>query len=291
MAEDVASFLADLFRDVPHCRALSADEVEIAVSGNERRKNQRIQPETKLVAVSDSEIVGLALCGQGRTGSGSPSGRGFVRFLGYKRGHRRVGETLLNAVESLASESNASALTVFSRAFPFFRPLPQLSLSNHLAHIQGLLSARGYARSRGHVLLEWPHFSVNSVPRAGPLEFRIETLPEEGEHPAVRVTSILNNREVGVCFIRPFRTSAGRQGEGPWLCVNDVDIVSEEQGKGYGWLTLQRGLREAAQQGYRSAIIGTNESNGPALSLYANIGFRPVDWTYDFHRDLKVSDD
>ena len=288
MARDLAAFFADLVGGVPHCRSLTPDEVDIAVSGNERRKNRRIQPEVKLVAVSGSEIVGLALVGQQRTATLRPTGRGVVRFLGYKRGCRRAGQMLLNAVESHALENNASSLTVFSRGFPFLRDLPQASLSNHLAHIQGLLAARGYVRSRGHVLLEWPCFSPEPVPATCLLNFQSETLLEDGDLPALRVTSLLNCREVGVYFSRPFWTSEAKKGEGPWLCVNDVDVVEAEQGKGYGWLTLQRGLYEASQLGYRSAIIGTNEHNGPALSLYANMGFRAVDWTYDFHRDLKA---
>ena len=287
MARDLATFFADLVGGVPHCRSLTPDEIDFAVGGNERRKNRRIQPEVKLVAVSGSEVVGLALIGQGRTGTMRPTGRGIVRFLGYKRGCRRAGQMLLNAVESHALENNASSLTIFSRNFPFFRSLPQASLSNHLAHVQGLLTARGYVRSKGHVILEWPCFPQEPVPTSCPLDFRSETVPEDGDMPALRVTSFLNASEVGVYFSRPFRTSEVKKGEGPWLCVNDVDVVEAEQGKGYGWLTLQRGLYDASQLGYRSAIIGTNENNGPALSLYANMGFRPVDWTYDFHRDLQ----
>ena len=65
MARDLSTFFADLVDGVPHCRSLTPDEIDFAVGGNERRKNRRIQPEVKLVAVSGSEVVGLALIGPG----------------------------------------------------------------------------------------------------------------------------------------------------------------------------------------------------------------------------------
>ena len=284
LGNTLAAFFADLVVGIPHCRALTPDEIELAISGNERRKNRRIQPEEAIVALSGAEVVGLALYAQWRTVSLRPVGRGVVRFLGFRRGCRRAGQMLLDAVESHALADGVTSLTVFSEAFPFARCLPQVSLSNHLAHIQGLLAARGYNRRQGRVILEWPRFCAEPISATCPLDFRSETWPDEGDLPALRVTSHVHGREVGEYFSRPFRTSRAMEDAGPWLFVNDVDVIEEEQGKGYGLLTLQHGLAEASRLGYRSAIISTYENNGPALSLYSNMGFKPVDWTYDFLR-------
>ena len=261
---------------------MSREELELAISGNERRKNQRIQPEQKWIAVAGSEVVGLALVGQHRTGTLQPTGRGIVRFLGYKRGLRRAGQMLHDAIDNYARDNEIKTLT----AFPFLRSLPNPSLSNHLAHIQGLLTACGYTHSQGHVRLEWRHFTAEPIPSTCPLEFRIETEPTDGDLPALRVTSYLKGNEVGVCYSRPHPTSESRASEGPWLVVYDLDIVESEQGNGFGWLTLQKGLAEASTHGYRSAVIGCNENNGRALSMYANVGFKAIDWSYDFNRDL-----
>ena len=149
-----------------------------------------------------------------------PSGNAVIRFLGYKRGLSRAGRILLDSVEAHCTDQGASSLTAFPRAYPFARSLPQPSLTNHLGHIQGILSARGFVGLRGPVRLEWTAFSQERVPEDCPLEFKSEVTTNADDLPSLRVTAFLEGVEIGVYLSCPFLTTDQRKGEGPWLSVN-----------------------------------------------------------------------
>ena len=286
MANELTEFFNELIEDVPHCRPIITNEMHLAISGNNRRKNRRIHPEQTFVAIANGEIQGFALAAQQLTRTLRNKGSGIIRFLGYRRGNRTAGQALLDAAESHLENYKVKEITAFSRSFPFTVCHSIGGLSNHLTHIQGLLTASEYKRTRGHITLEWRAFSIKDVSATCPLEFICKELPNQGELPDFLVTAYLNSQPVGECFCRSFQTSPKEKDSGPWFCVYDVDVVDGMRGKGYGWLTLQRALVMAHKIGYRGAIIGTNETNGPALSLYSNIGFRPVDWTYNFTKKI-----
>lgn len=282
MTNELTECFNELVKGVPHRRPLTTDEMHLAISGNNRRKNRRIHPERTFVAIANGEIQGFALAAQQLSGTLQNKESGIIRFLGYQRGNGTAGKVLLDAAESHLENCKVKEITAFSRSFPFTICHSLGGLSNHQTHIQGLLTARGYERIRGHVTLEWREFSVEDVPATCPLEFVYEETSTQEGLPDFLVTAYLNGQPVGECFCRPFQTSQKEKDAGPWLSVNDLDIVDGLRGKGYGWLTLQRALLMARKIGYRSAIIGANETNGPALSLYSNIGFKPIDWIYGF---------
>jgi len=64
--------------------------------------------------------------------------------------------------------------------------------------------------------------------------------------------------------------------EGGWAGVFDVVVKPEERGRGLGRRIMRLALDAAAEAGARSSYLQVVEGNGPAESLYASLGYRPL---------------
>ena len=71
-----------------------------------------------------------------------------------------------------------------------------------------------------------------------------------------------------------------------WLHTTWLGIEDEFQGQGLGRYLLQYELQEMHKVGYRHAAISTAWDNHRAFLFYSNCGYRTVDWTYGFVKDL-----
>ncbi len=68
-----------------------------------------------------------------------------------------------------------------------------------------------------------------------------------------------------------------------------IGVEEDVQGKGIGRYLLQRALLEMHGAGYRHATISTARHNYRAALCYTNLGYRVVDWTYAYERELEVT--
>ena len=71
-----------------------------------------------------------------------------------------------------------------------------------------------------------------------------------------------------------------------WFMTTWIGVEREFQGRGLGRHLLRRALIEMRRAGYRHAAISTERRNCRAFLFYANFGYRVVDWTYGYGREL-----
>jgi ribosomal protein S18 acetylase RimI-like enzyme len=63
----------------------------------------------------------------------------------------------------------------------------------------------------------------------------------------------------------------------PRIGLIDVQVAAEHRRKGFGRFLVSEIFRRARQNLVQSVVVQTSAVNGPALSLYASLGFQPVD--------------
>jgi ribosomal protein S18 acetylase RimI-like enzyme len=69
----------------------------------------------------------------------------------------------------------------------------------------------------------------------------------------------------------------GRRDGRPRIGLIDLEVAAEHRRKGFGRFLVSEILRRARQNMVQSVAVQTSAVNGPALSLYASLGFQPVD--------------
>ncbi|MYF98780.1 GNAT family N-acetyltransferase [Candidatus Poribacteria bacterium] len=72
-----------------------------------------------------------------------------------------------------------------------------------------------------------------------------------------------------------------------WTYTEWLGIEDDFQGKGFGKFLLQYSLQEMQKAGYRHASISTSLDNYRAILFYSNVGYKVVDWTYEYQKTIK----
>ena len=151
---------------------------------------------------------------------------------------------------------------------------------------KGLFGFNGYRRCEGEVFLDWEDYSVTPMPSSLPVELSVDWEPGRGQHPNCTVHAHQDGEQVGICESLcggEFSSHADAQ---DWLHTVWLGIEEEFQGQGLGRYLLQYALQEMKKIGYRHAAISTSWTNHRAFLFYSNCGYRTVDWTYGFVRNL-----
>ncbi len=160
------------------------------------------------------------------------------------------------------------------------------SLSNYLDHIQALLAYNGYKPVNGWASLNWENFDAKPVHPDQSVELTINWEDGKGERANCTVKAIKEKEDVGECEC----VSAGEFSKHPkaqdWIYTGWLGIEEEFQGKGYGKYLLQYTLQEMQKVGYRHAILNTSRDNYRALLFYTNLGYKIVEWTYEYVKDM-----
>lgn len=91
------------------------------------------------------------------------------------------------------------------------------------------------------------------------------------------------NEEEDVGFIRFLGYERGERNAG------QAALEKAFQGQGLGRYLLNYTLQEMHNVGYRHAAISTNWENYRALLFYSNCGYKVVDWTYEYEKNLPRS--
>jgi len=285
--EGLAAVFNQTLRPVPHCYPAAAEELARALPP---AGHPRLHSEAAFAASEGGWMAGFIHVAIERAQEPGARERGVIRFACYARGERRAGQSLLQAAEAHLRDRGVTRVTAFPQEYRYDRlyHLEHAYLSDHMDPVQALLTFHGYRRSRSEVFLDLPDYEpVTPAPAEAGVEVSLEWREGRGTRPGLVVRAHREGKEVGICKC----VSCGEYAEAAeaqdWMFTQWLGVEEEVQGRGLGRHLLQRALVEMHGVGYRHAAISTDGGNGRAFLFYANCGYRMVDWTHEFGRDLE----
>ena len=154
--------------------------------------------------------------------------------------------------------------------------------------MQALVRFRGYAKTGGEVFLDWLDMQPNSASDASGLDYElcVEDRPGAGLRPGLRVRAIQDGDGIGECELVSGAGSSADDEAHDFAFCEWLGVEEEYQGRGLGRFLLAHAMYLARERGYRHGAISTAFDNDRAFLFYTNYGFRVVDWTYEFAREL-----
>ena len=291
MQEPLTQFYNRMTADVPHCYPVKEEEFAIAmhrITADEADiKEDGLDSEIAFVAMADGIPQAFIHVGISRSGENREEKLGVIRFFAYERGARRIGQAVLETAEVHLKTFNVSQISAFPQECQYrFYHFEHAYLSDALDQVQGLLGFNGYRRSSGEVFLDWEDYSVTPVPSSLPVTLSVEWKDGRGQLPNCTVLAHQNGKQVGICESLGGGEFSSHTDAQPWLHTVWLGIEDDFQGQGLGRYLLQYALQEMKKIGYRHAAISTAWDNHRAFLFYSNCGYRTVDWTYEFVKDL-----
>ena len=291
MAPELTSAYNEVTRGVPHCYLVSVEDFASAVApaAEGGSSHKLLHSEAVFVGRAGGLILGFIHVAVQRPEEDEEREEGIIRFFAYERGYRAVGQDLLAAAEDYLRERGVHRITAFDQdyRYPFYH-FDHAYLSDHLDHVQAALGFNGYRRVAGEVYLDWPNCrSVIPAPADVSVDISLKWRPGRGTRPGLIARVHQGEKAIGVCECvsgGEFSHVAEAQ---DWFFTTWIGISEEMQGKGLGRHLLQRALQEMQRVGYRHAAISTDWQNFRAFLFYSNYGYRVVDWTYAWRRELR----
>ena len=291
MQASLTQFYNHLTADVPHCYPVKEEELTSAISGvttgKANVKDGGLDSEAAFVGMMKGGVQAFIHVGIGQIGDNREEDIGVIRFFGYERGTRRVGQAVLEKAEDYLKAFNVSKIFAFSQDCRYrFYHFEHAYLSDALDQVQGLLGRNGYRRCDGEVFLDWEDYSVTPVPSSLPVTLSIEWKDGRGQLPNCTALAHQNGEQVGICQSLGGGEFSSHTDAQDWLHTVWLGVEDNFQGQGLGRYLLQYALQEMKKTGYRHAAISTNWENYRAFLFYSNCGYETVDWTYEFVKDL-----
>ena len=287
----VTQFYNRLTINVPHCYPVKEEEFATAIrgvtTGKADKKEGGLDSETAFVAMVNGAVQAFIHVGIGQVGDNREVDIGVIRFLGYERGSRHAGQVVLEKAEVYLKTYNISRIYAFSQDCRYrFYHFEHAYLSDVLDQVQALLGFNGYRRSAGEVFLDWENYTVTPTPSSLSVKLSVDWKQGRGEHPNCTVKAHQDGEQVGICESVCGGEFSSHTDAQDWLHTVWLGIEDEFQGQGLGRYLLQYELQEMHKVGYRHAAISTAWDNHRAFLFYSNCGYRVVDWTYEFVRNL-----
>ena len=291
MQAPVTQFYNRLTADVPHCYPVDEEEFSIAIrgvtTGKADKKEGGLDSETAFVAMVKGAVQAYIHVGIGQVGDNREVDIGVIRFLGYERGARHVGQAVLEKAETYLKTYNISRIYAFSQDCRYrFYHFSHAYLSDALDQVQALLGFNGYRRCAGEVFLDWENYAVTPMPSSLPVTLSVDWEQGRGEHPNCTVKAHRDGEQVGICESVCGGEFSSHPDAQDWLHTVWLGIEDEFQGQGLGRYLLQYELQEMHKVGYRHAAISTAWDNHRAFLFYSNCGYQVVDWTYGYEKVL-----
>lgn len=287
----LTKFYNRLTTDVPHCYPIKNEEFAHAlcgvITGKADKTEGGLDSESAFVIVENSEILAFIHVGIGQIGDNREIDIGVIRFLGYMRGKRQAGQVALEKAEEYLKSYNVSQIWAFSSDCRYrFYHFEHACLSDTHDHVHALLGINGYRRSDGEIFLDWTNFNVIPEPSSLPVTLSVNWKHGKGQRPNCHVKAFLNDKKVGECDSVSGGEFSSHPNAQDWLHTEWLGINDDFQGQGLGKYLLQYTLHEMHKIGYRHAAISTNWENHRALLFYGNCGYKVVDRTYEYEKDL-----
>ena len=291
MQAPVTQFYNRLTAGVPHCYPVKEQEFATAIrgvmTGKADKKEGGLDSETAFVTMVNGAVQAFIHVGIGQVGDNREEDIGVIRFLGYERGARQVGQAVLEKAETYLKTYNISRIYAFSQDCRYrFYHFEHAYLSDALDQVQALLGFNGYRRSAGEVFLDWENYAVAPTPSNLSVELSMDWEDGRGERPNCTVKAYQGDEQVGICESVCGGEFSSHPDAQDWLHTVWLGIEGEFQGQGLGRYLLQYELQEMHKVGYRHAAISTNWENYRAFLFYSNCGYQVVDWTYGYEKIL-----
>jgi len=306
-AARLAAAYNDALAGVPHCYPVSTEELSDAldVAAGEAEASAPLSargphPRVPLragaawLAEEGGDVTGLihVAVAPDDDGEGAGAGRevGAIRAFWFRRGARAAGQALLDAAtEHLCAEGVARLDAYrYEHRLPFYH-LEHAALSWRLEHVHALLGMNGFVRREGELVLDLPDCVV-ADPGAPPLavEIVLEWTASRGGRPGLIARAIERDEVVGMCVCTSAGDYAAAAEAEDWIYTAWLATAERLRCRGLGRYLLTLALREARDVGYRHAALCCLEHNHRALMLYTGLGYRAVDWTWAWSRDLET---
>ena len=139
-----------LTAEVHHCHPVKEDEFDLAmqgVTGHTDDNDDDLEEETAFVVLQNASVQAFVHVGFFKHGEDDEDKTGVIQFLGYKRGERNVGQTVLEKAESYLKAHKVSRIIAFSKMFRYnFYGYDYTQLSDKLDHIHALFGINEYRR-------------------------------------------------------------------------------------------------------------------------------------------------
>ncbi len=289
MLSSLTQFYNHLTIDVPHCYPVKEEEfaqaMQSVVTGKYDRSKGELYGEKVFVAITGDTVKAFVHVGISLKAENEEEDVGFIRFLGYERGERHAGQTLLEKAEEYLKSYNVSRIFAFSQnnRYRFFH-FEHAYLSVALDQVHALLGYNGYRRSDGEVFLDWENYEVPPMKAPIPITLNVEWQHGRGQRPNIHLEAHLDDKKVGECDSLSCGEFSNHPDAQDWLHTVWLGIEDDFQGQGLGKYLLQYTLQEMHKVGYKHAAISTNWENYRAFLFYSNYGYRVVDWTYEYEK-------
>lgn len=293
LLKPVTLFYNNLTAEVPHCYPVKEEEFAHAMQyaiGQASNDDEDFEDETAYIAMQDGSVKAFVHVGYYEVGNADKVNIGAIRFLGYARGARHAGQEVLDKAEDYFRTHNVSRIFAFSKRHRYsFYHFEYAELSDKLDHIHGLLGINEYRSYHGQVFLDWKNYNVNPPPIKPDVNLKVEWKDGRGKLPNCHITAHQDGEEIGECW----NVSGGQFSSHPdaqdWIYTDWIGVEDEYQSKGLGKYLLQYSLHEMHKVGYKHAALSTEWNNYRALLFYSNFGYRAVDWTYAYEKNLPRS--
>ncbi|RKU35196.1 hypothetical protein C6496_18075 [Candidatus Poribacteria bacterium] len=291
MQTSVTQFYNHIITNVPHCYPVPEEEFAIATSrvttDETAKKEDGLDSETAFVAIVNGVIQAFIHAGISPAGEHREENLGVIRFFGYARGARAIGQAVLEKAEAYLKTFKVSQISAFPQDCRYrFYHFEHAYLSDALDQVQGILGFNGYHRSEGEVFLDWENYTVTPVPSSLPVTLSVKWEEGRGKHPNCTVLAHQDGEQVGICESICGGEFSSHPDAQDWFHTVWLGVEDNFQGQGLGRYLLQYALQEMKKVGYRHAAISTAWDNHRAFLFYSNCGYRTVDWTYEFVKDL-----
>lgn len=267
---------------LPNYRVAELGEFGEALECSERHgelENARV-----VVGETDGQLVGFAHVATGSfedIHEEEQSG-GVIHFLGYRPGHRAVGQGLLAMAEDHALQYGMSEMWAFQADTGYgFNHLGFGNASDRMGHVGALFQANGYDVNEEFVWFRWDDYSVAEPELPGD---EYEVVLSEVDAPGFTLDLMQNGQESGGCWAFPKEVLDGM---GKCLYIMGLAVYDDgAKGRGWGRYLLLRMLWEGQRFGYRRSLVQTLRDNHTAQLLYTNVGYAVSDIVRGFRKEL-----
>lgn len=297
LLQPLTQFYNNQIVDIPNCFPVSEDEFTAVLGGltaENEKSDDSLEEEALFLATDNGKIKAFIHVGLKKYKDDDEDSEeeriGYIRFLGYERGEMQAGQAVLEKAEEHLNYFEIKSIVAFSSIdesrYPFYG-FDYAKLTNYLDHIQGILANNAYRPENGWVFLNWEDYTVNPMLPDQKVKTTVNWTEGRGERANCTVNAHKEEEEVGECRSVCAGVFSRHPDAQDWAYTEWLGIEDDFQGKGFGKFLLLYSLQEMQNAGYRHASISTNLENYRAILFYSNVGYKIVDWTYEYQKSIK----
>ena len=252
------------------------------VMGQQSDDNDDFEDETAYTALHNGIVKAFVHVGYYEE---DKANKGVIKFLGYQRGARNVGQAILDKAEDYFKDNNVSRIVAFPKIHRYrFYHFEYAELSDKLDHIHGLLGINEYQSYHGQVFLDWENYNVDPPTIDPSVNLIVEWKDGRGKLPNCHIRAYRDGEEIGECWNVSCGQFSSHSDVQDWVYTDWIGVEDAYQGEGLGKYLLQYSLHEMHKVGYKHATLSTDLDNNRALLFYSNFGYRAVDWTSAYQK-------